>query len=138
MNEIAIKLAVLQAPYYSEMELNEKLEEKFIDLQETLLNRTEQNRHKLNPKNVTGIWYLPALTYETGKPHILVRSPLAKGTLERMETDDEIFSFIQNDVTYDFDEDLIAGDDVIIGLQNELLRELEEGRFYTIYDKGRC
>ena len=60
MNEIAIKLAVLQAPYYSEMELNEKLEEKFIDLQETLLNRTEQNRHKLNPKNVTGIWYLPA------------------------------------------------------------------------------
>lgn len=27
MNEIAIKLAVLQAPYYSEMELNEKLEE---------------------------------------------------------------------------------------------------------------
>lgn len=78
MNEIAIKLAVLQAPYYSEMELNEKLEEKFIDLQETLLNRTEQNRHKLNPKNVTGIWYLPALTYETGKPHILVRSPLAK------------------------------------------------------------
>ena len=133
MNEIAIKLAVLQAPYYSEMELNEKLEEKFIDLQETLLNRTEQNRHKLNPKNVTGIWYLPALTYETGKPHILVRSPL-----ERMETDDEIFSFIQNDVTYDFDEDLIAGDDVIIGLQNELLRELEEGRFYTIYDKERC
>lgn len=138
MNEIAIKLAVLQAPYYSEMELNEKLEEKFIDLQETLLNRTEQNRHKLNPKNVTGIWYLPALTYETGKPHILVRSPLVKGTLERMETDDEIFSFIQNDVTYDFDEDLIAGDDVIIGLQNELLRELEEGRFYTIYDKERC
>ena len=138
MNEIAIKLAVLQAPYYSEMELNEKLEEKFIDLQETLLNRTEQNRHKLNPKNVTGIWYLPALTYETGKPHILERSPLAKGTLERMETDDEIFSFIQNDVTYDFDEDLIAGDDVIIGLQNELLRELEEGRFYTIYDKERC
>lgn len=55
-----------------------------------------------------------------------------------METDDEIFSFIQNDVTYDFDEDLIAGDDVIIGLQNELLRELEEGRFYTIYDKERC
>ena len=87
---------------------------------------------------MTGIWYLPALIYETGKPHILVRSPLAKGTLERMETDDEIFSFIQNDVTYDFDEDLIAGDDVIIGLQNELLRELEEGRFYTIYDKERC
>ena len=115
----------------------EKLAGRFQKLQQTILNRKENDPHALNPKNVTGIWYLSGLQYEEGNPQVLVRSDIPKGTYERILLHNEIFEIIYNDVVYDYDKDFVEGENVIHGLQKELLGELRAGRVYAIYDKER-
>ena len=81
--------------------------------------------------------YLSGLQYEEGNPQILVRSDIPKGTYERILLHNEIFEIIYNDVVYDYDKDFVEDENVIHGLQKELLGELRAGRVYTIYDKER-
>ena len=113
---------LLTVPFFSKGAVGEKLAGRFQKLQQTILNRKENDPHALNPKNVTGIWYL---------------SDIPKGTYERILLHNEIFEIIYNDVVYDYDKDFVEGENVIHGLQKELLGELRAGRVYAIYDKER-
>lgn len=128
---------LLTVPFFSKGTVGEKLAGRFQKLQQTILNRKENDPHALNPKNVTGIWYLSGLQYEEGNPQVLVRSDIPKGTYERILLHNEIFEIIYNDVVYDYDKDFVEGENVIHGLQKELLGELRAGRVYAIYDKER-
>lgn len=55
---------LLTVPFFSKGAVGEKLAGRFQKLQQTILNRKENDPHALNPKNVTGIWYLSGLQYE--------------------------------------------------------------------------
>ena len=85
---------LLTVPFFSKGAVGEKLAGRFQKLQQTILNRKENDPHALNPKNVTGIWYLSGLQYEEGNPQVLVRSDIPKGTYERILLHNEIFEII--------------------------------------------
>ena len=129
--------AVKKAPYFSKGNIDEGLYQRLAKLRETLCKREAGDAHQLNTSNVSGIWLLTGLKYEEGQPQILLRTSLKRATYERSLLNSEIFDFIRHDVTYDFDEDVMAGDTLIQGQQAELLEEIEAGRILVIYDKER-
>lgn len=130
---------LMKAPDFTEGNVESVLAKRFEKLKNLIESRKEDDTHMLNPKNVTGIWYLSALRYEDNlAPLIIVRSPLRKGEYERMLLHKEIFDVIFNDATFDFDTDFVEGDTLIKGAQQELFDEVNKGRVYTIYREGEC
>ncbi len=133
--EIAQKLNDM--PFFSLGTVGDELFRDFNTLKKTLEERGENDHHQLNKGNVTGIWYLSGLKYEEGNPQLLVRSSIKKGTYERILLGSEIWDFVKQDVTFDYDADLLMGDGMIIGTQKELCEEILAGRVYTIFDANR-
>lgn len=121
----------LMMPYYSENTVGENLAERFDKLKAILENNDTSSL--INQKTLTGIWYLAGLHHEEddNHPQIIVRSPLASDTHDRMLVDAAISGCIYADMVYDYDRDYIGGD------ADELLPEVREHRVYTIFDKER-
>lgn len=83
---------LLTVPFFSKGAVGEKLAGRFQKLQQTILNRKENDPHALNPKNVTGIWYLSGLQYELSVRNLLNRRHRKRCTL----TTWNIFCFRQS------------------------------------------
>lgn len=133
LKEIEEKLA--NAPYIDKQLIDEKLFDKLSTLRYALSKRPENFPKMVNLKNITGVWYFPYLGDEN--PHILIRSSVPTGTYERILLNSELCELVGNDVVYDYDRDLIGGDTLIKGQQEELFREIEDNDVYSVFIKER-
>lgn len=131
----AIKKLLADAPFIDEQLIDENLFNKLSTLQYSLSKRPENFPKMVNPKNITGVWYFPYLGDEN--PHILIRSSVPTGSYERILLNSELCELVGNDVVYDYDRDLIGGDTLIKGQQEELFREIEDNDVYTVFIKER-
>lgn len=119
-------LAMEKIPYFSENNVDKEFYKQFSQLRNILTSRTEQDVHQLNPRNVTGVWFLTEMSCD-GNPQLILRSNIKRRTYERMLLSGEIFDIVPHDVAYDYDD---------IFIDKDLVKEIKEGRLLTIYNKG--
>ncbi len=132
LNEILDLLE--KAPYVTK---NMEHYERFQNLHKALAECDAENYPNLCNGKVTGVWYLPGLTFDIeNNPQVIVRSSEPLETMERLYRNAQICDIICNDIVYDYHRDIIGGDTMIKGQQRELFSEIAEGRVYTIYNNN--
>ena len=119
----------------SEIKIGHELYERFQKLKRDILGNTSP-KHRLNKDTVTGIWYIA--DFGETHPHIIIRSPFAVGTIERLLIDHDIWEYVLNENQYDYDTDLMKENTYISGLTKMLRTIVRNGKVYTVYNAEGC
>ncbi len=119
----------------SEAKTGHELYKRFKALRQAILNDTSP-KHRLNRNTVTGIWYMA--DFGDTHPHLIIRSPFAVGTIERLLIDHDIWEYILNENQYDYDSDLMKENNYVSGLTKMLRTIIKSGNVYTVYNAEEC
>ena len=110
----------------------------FCKLRDILKNPDVSEYPQLCDGRVIAVWYLSGLVYpDYNNPQLLVRVSEHKDSIDNLHFCSQIHKFTHDDVIYDYDKDIIEGDHMIMGLQEELINEIADGRVYIIYNRNR-
>ena len=100
-----------------------------------IINNNTSSKHRLNKNTVTGIWYIS--DFGDTHPHLIIRSPYATGTLERLLIDHDIWECVLNENQYDYNTDLMNENEYIGGLTKMLRTLIKSGSVYTVYNADK-
>ena len=132
MNETDIVRAFTELEYITPSNTEKSLYERFNALKNAMLYDPKSN---LNRNKITGIWYLA--DFGSVHPHIIIRSPVALDTVERMLINHGIWNFILNENQYDYLSDVLKENEYIGGLTKILRKDIVNKRAYVVYDAER-
>ena len=143
----SVRNALFSAPYLSEYDTSDReVYEGSVKLREVLINRSEDDPHIINKKNLQNVWILTeyydanddiVITTPCGNPirnpYLLISSNTKVGTMERLTLVGELFSYVPHEYAFEINAHNFSSPSS--KEYADICSEIIAGRVRKIYDK---